>query len=458
MKTIFTFLLALMSVSTFAISPETLEAIKQNAKTQTDRLDIAGVNISIHSEGEDYHLSSGMKDITLGIPLTEDHYMAMGSITKTLVGTLLAKFVIDGKVKLDNPISEYLTETAGKAVGEITLKELSTHTSGLPRRPKGWWSTENWLSPFAHYTEGMMLNFVTNYKFEEGERGKWAYSNLGVGLLGHILGRVDKTDFETAISNHILTPLGLNEEIFFKVDGAEREIFSSKYNSALEAQPIWWTLGALEAAGVLKARAKDLLEYSKFIIDPSLSPELEAAIKFATETHLDYQDEDMAIKMGLGWILGDIQGEKWISHDGSTAGFESSLFILPESKRSISVTSNTGRQPKCLITPFLGFPCEVPATTLNVDFAEKLIGHYSMVLEEGRTEVFHLFQGKIAGKYFFRLNEQGAASLTYGEEGQLLIADGVAKLYVEETDEGIEMIFEQVIGGELKRAEVKKIR
>ncbi|HEX7572503.1 MAG TPA: serine hydrolase, partial [Bacteroidota bacterium] len=124
-----------------------------------------------------------------------DNVFEIGSITKTFTGTILAKLAYDGAVDLNEPIKDLLpvrlrqSSLDGK---EITLVHLANHTSGLPFEPSNVKdNTEHPFdpySPYRYYDTKRLYDYLSNQLTLQSTPGeKRRYSNLGVGLLGHIL-------------------------------------------------------------------------------------------------------------------------------------------------------------------------------------------------------------------------------------------------------------------------------
>lgn len=120
--------------------------------------------------------------------LDGDTVFEIGSITKTFTSLLLTEMVTQGEVKLDDPVSEYLTGKAkmpSRNDKQITFLDLATHTSGLPRLPSGIPASDE--NPYSAYSVEQLYEFLSNYKLLFDPGTHYDYSNLGFGLLGHVL-------------------------------------------------------------------------------------------------------------------------------------------------------------------------------------------------------------------------------------------------------------------------------
>jgi CubicO group peptidase (beta-lactamase class C family) len=115
----------------------------------------------------------------------------IGSITKVFTGLLLAQAVLEERLQLDDPIGPLLPASLDLApeVAGITLRQLATHTSGLPRLPDNF-DPANPFDPYADYGIDPLHAYLRDYRPVSAGPHLAAYSNLGTGLLGHLLERV----------------------------------------------------------------------------------------------------------------------------------------------------------------------------------------------------------------------------------------------------------------------------
>ena len=136
---------------------------------------------------------------------TEDQRFEIGSVTKTMTATVLALLVEDGLLSLDDEIGRWL---AAGPNGAITIRQLATHTSGLPS-----------TAPNVHIEQSDPDNPWAGYGFDQAEEGlrqaevapgnPWRYSNLGYQLLGLVLRRVSGRDYASLLTERLFEPLGM---------------------------------------------------------------------------------------------------------------------------------------------------------------------------------------------------------------------------------------------------------
>ena len=122
-------------------------------------------------------------------PVDGNTVFEIGSITKVFTSLLLADMVQRGEVALTDPVSKYLPpnvkmpERGGK---KITLVDLATHTSALPRMPANF-HPKDASNPYADFTVAQLYEFLASVELTRDVGSKYEYSNLGGGLLGHVL-------------------------------------------------------------------------------------------------------------------------------------------------------------------------------------------------------------------------------------------------------------------------------
>jgi CubicO group peptidase (beta-lactamase class C family) len=193
----------------------------------------------------------------------------IGSVTKTFTGTMLAKLIYDGRVKPVDPIAKYLpvalnqTSMNGK---EPTLAQLADHTSGLPFEPTNLRNDEqhpfDQYAPYKSYTKERLYDYLAHQLVLEATPGeKRIYSNLGGGLLGHILTLVSHKSYEQLLFETICTPLNLKNMFVDLTPERVRSMVQGRYPNG-ELLPFGdGDCGALTGCGGIKSSAKDLVKY-----------------------------------------------------------------------------------------------------------------------------------------------------------------------------------------------------
>jgi serine-type D-Ala-D-Ala carboxypeptidase/endopeptidase len=146
-------------------------------------------------------------------PLNGDTVFEIGSMTKVLTSIVMTDMARRGEVALDDPVAKYLSasvkmpERGGR---KITLADLATHSSGLPRMPSNF-ARKDPANPYVDYTVEQLYEFLTGYNLERDIGSEYEYSNLGSGLLGHALALRAGMSYEALVRSLICDPLGMTD-------------------------------------------------------------------------------------------------------------------------------------------------------------------------------------------------------------------------------------------------------
>ena len=259
----------------------------------------------------------------------------LGSITKTFTAITLAQMVVNGSVTLNDPVERHVIELKDTSVGKATLVQLATHTSGLPSIPDHMGATDI-LNPYANFTCEMMLNYLTSLEIEDGSHPH-RYSNLGFGLLGLVLMRVDgQKNYIDILRKYVLDPLDMNDTTI-DVGSDQQQHLAVPYNICFQQVTPWSLQSAMQACGALRSTLGDLIKYAQANLNPSSTP-IGKAIELSHEAN--FQDPEGSAR-GLAW---GIDKERNIfGHGGATGGFSSYLYMnKKEGTADIFLTNTDG--------------------------------------------------------------------------------------------------------------------
>ncbi len=266
-----------------------------------------------------------------------DSIFEIGSTTKTFTGLMLAQLVAQGKVKLDEPVRELLPPgTAAKPDGmEITLLDLATRRSGLPRFPTNikFDVAEN---PYADYHAADLYAFLSKNGVAKTRQagGLAAYSDLGFGLLGQALANRAGISYPNLLKEEIAGPLGLNDTTI-SLSPAQQLRFVPGTNGADHRRAHALDFDALAGAGAIRSTASDMLTYLEANLHPESVkpvPGTAGAATIAAALSLSHQlqGDDIwpGMRIALAWLYQTNTGNYW--HNGATAGYSSYAFFNPQ--------------------------------------------------------------------------------------------------------------------------------
>lgn len=256
----------------------------------------------------------------------------IGSITKVFTSTLLAGLLVDSTIDLDDKINDKISFELNNSIS-ISYKELANHTSGLPRRPSDivFSALRNPVNPYQHYSVDKLERYLSKkMKLAQDPGLSYKYSNLGAGVLGYVICKIENKDYQSL----------LDEKIFSRFEMTN----TSTIRRALEGNLVAglgpfgneianWDFASLEGAGNVLSTTVDL---SKFVVANFDTLNIELMLcrekTFTVNSQLD---------IGLAWhIRKDKSDDNWYWHNGGTGGYRSSMVIDIENKKGVVVLSN----------------------------------------------------------------------------------------------------------------------
>lgn len=332
------------------------------------------------------------------------------SITKTMTSIAILQLRDRGKLSLDDPAVRYVPELRQVhdefgPIDAITIRDLLTHSAGF-RDPTWPWDCDDprncdW-QPFepTHWTQVAAMLPYTHVAFTPGTQ--WSYSNLGYVFLGQIIERLSGDDFEVYIDKNILKPLGMVASYFDRSPYFLESHVSASYLRAgnkLTEQPFNFDTGITTSNSGLKAPIADMVKYVRFLIGDPGKPVYDLVLKRSSleeawtgvlpvtnqsKTATAYTKG--APKMGLGFFVLDLNGHRYVYHDGDQGGFSSEMFIDPARHAAsilvVNTTDTGGSTSPAALHPESNTEPE-PGTDLRLTFREELVDHVFPSLGEG---------------------------------------------------------------------------
>lgn len=269
-------------------------------------------------------------------PADENTVYEIGSISKVFTTTLLADAVERGDAALDDPISKYLpagTHAPQRNGKEITLFDLATHRSGLPRMPDNM-PLADADDPYADYTRDLLFEFINGVELQRDIGEKYEYSNLGVGLLGALLAQQAGVSYEQLMLDRITRPLGMESTVITLSPALEKR-FATGHAGGIETSH--WNIPGLAGAGAIRSTVNDMLTFMAANMGLADTP-LAGAMKRAHEGRLETGVDNMLV--ALGWHVNNAHDTEIIWHNGGTGGFHSFCGFRPDTQTGVVVLTN----------------------------------------------------------------------------------------------------------------------
>jgi CubicO group peptidase (beta-lactamase class C family) len=282
--------------------------------------------------------AAGLADVEHGRAPTLDTQYRIGSITKTFTAVLLLQLRDAGRLDLDDRLDQHLP---GSRHGDVTLRRMLAHLSGLQREAVGGPAGEVWETLEDPDRETLLRGFEQASKVLPPGR-RWHYSNLAYSLLGEVVARSTGTTWESALSERLLGPLGLHRTTIDPVEPRASGYLVDPYADAIRPEPLM-PLRGTAPAGQLWSTPGDLARWAAFLADPDPAVLSSDALAEMRHPQVVVDLDGWTLAWGLGLMLYR-HGERILhGHAGAMPGFLASLVALAKDDERVGavVMANT---------------------------------------------------------------------------------------------------------------------
>jgi CubicO group peptidase (beta-lactamase class C family) len=327
------------------IAPEIHNLIMNHAETKN----IPGIAYGIVVDNELVVASAtGLINLDKKLSATTKSSFRIASMTKSLTAMAIMKLRDEGKLSLNDPISQYIPEISTleyltEDSPTINIENLLTMTAGFPE-------DNPWGDRQLHESNQMLIDLIANgVSFSNAPSYKFEYSNTGYALLGNIVSRVSGIPYQDYIKTNILQPLGM-EQTYWEYDSVPTEQLAIGYRWEDEQWKLEPMLhdGAYGAMGGLITSIEDFGKYVSFHLSawPPRSGEDNGPVKRSSIRKMqspqfsglyakatDFNGNPCAVIMGYGYGLGITEfcnNLKQVGHGGALPGFGSNYQFYPE--------------------------------------------------------------------------------------------------------------------------------
>ncbi len=282
-------------------------------------------------------VSAGSRSQGDARPLDASTLFEIGSITKVFTGLLLADAVQSQRMTLDDPVAQYLPTTVrvpARPSRTITLLDLATHRSGLPRLPNNL-DPRDEKNPYVDYSVEQLYAFLSTYELKRDPGEQYEYSNLGAGLLGHALSLQASSDYERLVRARITEPLGMKSTAITLSPELQARL-APGHTQQLEVTSNW-DIPTLAGAGALRSSAEDMLTFLAAAIGLEQTP---LASTFALATRAHRPTDRAGESIGLGWHITPSHERTIVWHNGGTGGYRAFIGFNPQARMGVVVLTN----------------------------------------------------------------------------------------------------------------------
>ena len=344
----------------------------------------------------------GVANIETGKPVTLDTRFRIASISKTFTATGILQLRDAGKLRLDDPVSKVLDwfDLRYRDAPEITIRNLLTHTSGLPRDSVNAMWTDCEAPDWDDFVAQTRSRQPTRAPYED-----YAYSNLGFSLLGGIIAVVSGQSWADYLRQHVLEPLGMTET--YPVPNAEDARLATGYtreknDNKREAFP-FWKMNAFEASANFASSVNDLVKYAGFHLGLTGNTVLSPYTLFDMH-RVHWLEDGWKGGYGLGMALHKIKDWDISGHGGGYPGYLTAFTVCREHNTGvIALTNSLGSNPHQvaeqaykLVLPELIKASAEPKAEANPVW-QKYVGDYAsdwavqkVVIRDGQLQLLYL--------------------------------------------------------------------
>jgi len=294
------------------------------------------VSVAVVEDGKlAYAKAFGMANLETKTAATVETRYAVGSISKQFTAAALLLAQEQGKLSIDDKVSKYFPELT--RAGEITIRELLSHTSGYEDYAPQDYIIPAWTKPTT--ARAIMDNWGRKpLNFDPGTR--WQYSNTNFVIAGSILEKVTGQSLVSFLQEHFFGPLGMQSAgEWVRPDRPDGGLDASAYTRFALGPPRpvaregngWYF-----AAGELSMTPSDLAKWDIALMER----------KMLSEKSYNELEKEVKLKDGsgthyaLGLSVGQQMGTLALSHSGEVSGFLASNTVFPQKKAAVIVLSN----------------------------------------------------------------------------------------------------------------------
>ncbi len=294
--------------------------------------------IGVIDDGEQHIFSYGQISADNTQKPATDTVFEIGSITKVFTTILLSDMVLKNEVQLDDPLQKFFPESVTipkKNNREITLLHLARHTSGLPRLAHNMLFSDP-ENPYVDYTVEQLHEFLNNVTLESTPGQTYNYSNIGVGILGHVLGKVAGSTYEQLLNDRIIHPLNMKSTGISITDEIRPRLAPGHKTDGISASN-WDFTDVYAGAGAIRSTLDDMMIFLKANMGLLETP-LHDAMEYSHSAHV----ADNYGSILLGWNVSPLQGNSYpmIWHNGQTGGYHSFLGFQRNSNDGVVILMN----------------------------------------------------------------------------------------------------------------------
>jgi CubicO group peptidase (beta-lactamase class C family) len=336
-------LLALAIAQSAPSAVDGFDGVRALIRREMTERQVPSVSVAVARDGRIvWEEAFGWADRENRVAATPHTLYSLASISKPITATALMILKERGLIDLDRPINDYLGEAkVNVRIGDpaaVTVRRVANHTAGLPLHYQFFYEDEPYRAPSRDETILRYGNTVT----APGER--YHYSNLGYGILDHVIARVSGKSYRDFMRTEVFVPLGLTH-MSVDVEAPMQKQQAVRYGT--DGLPIPFYGFDHPGGSAIYASAHDLIRFAMFHLKSRL-PDQKSILSDGAIDDMQKATADAGNGQGygLGWSVAEYPGgRRSVSHTGGMGGVSTSLRLFPAEKIAIAVLTNAGSHP-----------------------------------------------------------------------------------------------------------------
>jgi CubicO group peptidase (beta-lactamase class C family) len=293
----------------------------------------------------------GQRSVKDNLPVTPQTLFAIGSCTKAFTTAALGILVDEGKLEWDKPIKQYLPTFKmydDFATQRMTVTDLITHRSGLPRHDFMWYNST--------FTRKDIFSRLQYLEPNKDFRTDWQYQNIMFMTAGYLLEQVSGGTWESFVRSRIFEPLGMKASNFSVDESQKASDFAFPYREVKDTVKLipFRNITTAGPAGSINSNIPEMLEWTRLHLNQGKMGDkqiLSAAttIKLHAPAMVMPQSvtspEILNSAYALGWMTSVYRGHQEVEHGGNIDGFSAEIMMLPQDNIGIVALTNLDGTP-----------------------------------------------------------------------------------------------------------------
>jgi CubicO group peptidase (beta-lactamase class C family) len=307
------------------------DRVSQSIRNLIDEQRLPSVVVAVAKNGRIvWEEGFGWADVERQVPATPHTPYSLASVSKPFTATAVMKLVDEQRLFLDRSANDYLGDAkiTGRDPAKATVRRILSHTAGLPP----------YFRMFAESDPPPIEEIITRYAVLTNPPGRrHVYSNLGYGVLEHIISRISGRSYDEFMRREVFLPLALAHASVPRAAPAEAAV---RYDALGRPMP-FYDLGH-RGASAIYASAHDLVRFGMF----HLKERLDDGTPILKRGSIDAMQrietpESPTDGYGLGWRISEDAGFRHVSHTGGMPGVTTVLSLFPTERLVVVVLTNT---------------------------------------------------------------------------------------------------------------------